>query len=187
MRDPATEITAILDDLALLDRGPNFVLKRRAEVLRKFSWTRPRQLSILLRLGLWLKILKHEDAAENVYKFLSVLKFTGNWDLWSPTQIALIYLSTCEEARGRSGKQLLVRGLAPGFVLERLEGRLLNNQMKCFESRSDLPEFAESIMNLLEEIVSEIDILACLGGSESFPVELLAELRQRFLAELLKF
>jgi len=178
------DVSELMPFLARLDSAPRMIARRKKEILKKFSWTRVSQVSNLLRLGIWLDLLKDETAAEKVFSFLSQPEFKGDWDVWSCVQSSLLFLAFSARNRGEDPSELIGRALAPGFLMNRLNGMGLERLLKHLKSSTLEKPFFEAICFLLENIVMELRIMSTLGGSDKYSVSDLELLEQRYQAEL---
>jgi len=180
-----SDIAELAADLADLDSAPRIVKRRKKEALKKFKWSRVFQISNLVMLGLWLDLLSAEDNAERVFLFLSKQRFKGDWNVWDCVQLALIFLARSAIRRGEDPSDLIRTALAPGFHKDRLNGSLLEHQLKNLRSWSSQQVPLESICGLLEQIVAELRVMIVLGGSEKYTVAELELLEQKYRTQLI--
>ncbi len=162
-------------------------VKKRAS--NNFKLTKQESLRAGLHLALWLYVAEREDEALEVCKTVGRSKFTGNFNLWSWVERALVLQSRILRNRGSlfEAHIQLKRVKDAGFVPTRLEGSLFSHD-EIQNALAGGNAKAERDWRLGH--LSEVVFVRELGGSPSCPPEALERdiaetvARLRILAKL---
>ncbi|GMU57242.1 MAG: hypothetical protein AMXMBFR33_63880 [Candidatus Xenobia bacterium] len=152
----------------------------RAAAGRQFKWSRSRSLLDASTLALWLEIAGHPDEASEVCSFLAESRFTGDHSLWAGVETALAL-----QALLRPPGQIS-RILDAGFVIDRLEGGLLEAPLESARERAQGQNAREIgwLLSALAELTVIRAVLKARGQSRPKLERLWQEVRSRLKEHL---
>ncbi len=133
------------NDIQNIVEGFDFTGNKRLEslkkkILKKMSVKSSADLTNLMELFYWLFIYNYEQELMALYPVALSLKFTGNWNLWSPCEgieSLLYYLSSHTPGQGEYKKEALEKIISAYDTMDipkkRCEGLLLDDRSKKLE------------------------------------------------------
>jgi hypothetical protein len=167
-----------------------FLARAKNRASKDFSWKRWRSLEEACDLAYWLHVFQKDSEALQVCRFVGQYEFRGDFNFWSPVELALALASELASAEGKreEAEECAKRMLKAGVVRERLEGNLLDGPkghldlIQTATQEGDKKSEQEWRLRALQEIC----FIMALGGSAKYALEKLRRLYEEDLAQLRK-
>ena len=170
------DIQKIVEGLDLSGNKRLESLKKK--IMKKMSVKSSSDLTNLMDLFYWLFIYDYEQELISLFPVGFSLKFTGNWNLWSPCEgisSLLFYLSNNTPEPEASKKEALEKiesayEADKEILKSRCEGSLLDYRQEDVESALSSNN-KSSIREALYLELLELMTVYALGGSKKYPLE----------------
>lgn len=169
------DIQKIVEGLDLSGNKRLESLKKK--IMKKMSVKSSSDLTNLMDLFYWLFIYDYEQELISLFPVGFSLKFTGNWNLWSPCEgiSSLLYYLSDKAPEPEASKKEALEKIESAYETmdipkERCDGLLLENRRENVEL-AILSNSKSSVRDALYlELLEFVEIYA-FGGSEKYPLE----------------